>query len=378
MANIKKYTKKDGSTSYMFNAYLGVDPLTGKSKRTTRRGFRTQKEAKLALAELQLEVESQGFSKQDYSTFKDVYELWFAQYKNTVKASSAERVSRYFDRQILPAFGKLKINKISPAYCQNVVNEWSQKFKLFGAMKRYTVKIFNFAITQQLISDNPMDRITMPRRKREIKTKDEQNFLDKDQLKKFLELAKKNENQQYYAMFHTLAYTGLRKGELMALTWSDISFIQNKIHINKSVSYLKNGNFISSTKNSSSDRDIIIDQSTATLLKKWKLEQKKSFLSKGIRIKTDSEQLVFSSTKNKIIQQNALNEHLRFYPDFVITPHGFRHTHASLLFEAGATMKEVQERLGHSDIKTTLNIYTHVTKNAEKGVADKFSKYMNS
>ena len=68
MASIKKYTKKDGSTAYMFNAYLGVDPVTGKSRRTTRRGFRTQKEAKLALSRLELEVDSKGFVKQNYST----------------------------------------------------------------------------------------------------------------------------------------------------------------------------------------------------------------------------------------------------------------------------------------------------------------------
>lgn len=78
MAIIKKYIKKDGSTAYMFNAYLGVDALTGKSKRTTRRGFRTQKEAKLALSRLELEVDTKGFVKQNYSTFKDVYELWYA------------------------------------------------------------------------------------------------------------------------------------------------------------------------------------------------------------------------------------------------------------------------------------------------------------
>lgn len=92
----------------MFNAYLGVDPLTGKSKRTTRRGFKTQKEAKLALAQLQLAVESQGFAKQDYSTFKDVYELWFAQYKNTVKKASIQRVRYVFTEQILPILANLK------------------------------------------------------------------------------------------------------------------------------------------------------------------------------------------------------------------------------------------------------------------------------
>jgi len=113
MASIKKYTKKDGSTAYMFNAYLGVDPVTGKSRRTTRRGFRTQKEAKLALSRLELEVDSKGFVKQNYSTFKDVYELWYAQYVNTVKPITAGHTERMFRLHILPEFGNIKINKLT-------------------------------------------------------------------------------------------------------------------------------------------------------------------------------------------------------------------------------------------------------------------------
>ncbi len=58
-----------------------------------------------------------------------------------------------------------------------------------------------------------------------------------------------------------------------------------------------------------------------------------------------------------------------------ITPHGFRHTHCSLLFEAGASIKEVQERLGHEDIKTTMNIYAHVTENTKEKTAEKFAQF---
>lgn len=377
MATIKKYTKKDGSTAYMFNAYLGVDPLTGKPKRTTRRGFKKPKDAKLALAQLQLEVESQGFIKQDYSTFKDVYELWFAQYKNTVKPPSVHRVNTYFKKHILPVFGDLKLSKITTAYCQHAVNKWADENKSFGAIKRYTNKVLDFAVTQQLASDNPMSRIVMPRRKREIKSKDEQNFLDKNQLKNFLKLAEEREDIQYYSIFQTLAYTGLRKSELAALTWDDVSFKDASLSVNKNVAIVSGKQYISTTKTTSSDRVISLDTNTLSILKKWKLEQRKLLLSRGIRIKNNTEQLIFSSDKNEIMPAKILWDKLKKYKEFNITPHGFRHTHASLLFEAGASVKEVQERLGHSDIKTTLNIYTHVTKDAEKGVAEKFMSYMN-
>ncbi|MGM0169885.1 hypothetical protein IGI39_004919 [Enterococcus sp. AZ135] len=380
MTNIKKYTKKDGSTAYQFNAYLGVDPLTGKSKRTTRRGFKTQKEAKLALAQLQIEVESQGFAKQDYSTFKDVYDLWFAQYKNTVKRSSAHRIQYYFEQQILPEFAHLKLNKITSAHCQTVVNQWSEQYKSYKAIKMYTSKIFSFAIHQQLLKDNPMDRVITPKKQRQLKSKDEQNFLDKDQLKDFLSCVKDNESQQIYTMFHVLAYTGIRRGELLALTWSDIDFSEEMIVITKNANYVENEKFISTTKTTASERSISLDFDTISFLRHWKLEQKKLFLSRGIRIKTDNKQLVFSDVQNGLYYKSILQSILAksAYKKFKITTHGFRHTHASLLFESGATIKQVQERLGHTDVKTTLDVYAHVTKNAEKDTATNFLKYMKS
>ncbi|EOK16327.1 site-specific integrase [Enterococcus faecalis] len=378
MANIKKYTKKDGSTAYMFNAYLGIDPLTGKSKRTTKRGFRTQKEAKLALAQLQLEIESGGFVKQDYSRFKDVYELWYAQYVNSVKKSTAQRVEYYFVKQILPIFGELKINKITPAFCQNAVNEWFSTSRSCSALKIYTSKVFGFAINQHLITDNPMNRIIMPRKQRTLPKLKEQKFLDKEQLNNLLSVIQSNETYQSFVMFRLLAFTGIRKGELLALVWEDINLQEETLSINKSVSSLIDGPIITSTKTIASERKISIDPPTLDYLKIWKLKQKKLLLSRGIRVKSNDRQLIFSNQKNEILYHNYLKEILDKYPEYQITVHSFRHTHSSLLFEAGASIKQVQERLGHADIKTTLDIYTHVTKSVEKDTPNIFLKYMNS
>lgn len=378
MANIKKYTKKDGSTAYMFNAYLGINPLTGKSKRTTRRGFRTQKEAKLALAQLQLEIETGSFVKQDYSRFKDVYELWYAQYVNSVKKSTAQRVEYYFVKQILPIFGELKINKITPAFCQNAVNEWFSTSRSCSALKIYTSKVFGFAINQHLITDNPMNRIIMPRKQRTAQKLKEQKFLDKEQLNNLLSVIQSNETYQSFVMFRLLAFTGIRKGELLALVWEDINLQEETLSINKSVSSLIDGPIITSTKTIASERKLSIDPQTLDYLKIWKLKQKKLLLSKGIRVKSNDRQLIFSNQKNEILYHNYLKEILDKYPEYQITVHSFRHTHSSLLFEAGASIKQVQERLGHADIKTTLDIYTHVTKSAEKDTPNIFLKYMNS
>lgn len=375
MTTIKKYTKKDGSTAYMFQAYLGIDPLTGKKKRTTRRGFKTQKEAKLALAQLQIEIESNSFSKKNYSTFKEVYELWFANYKHTVKESSVQRVQYLFNNQILPKFSHMRINKINTAICQKIVNEWNEE-NAPTRLRSYTKKVFTYAMSLNLISSNPMDNILVPRKMSHQKT-EKKNFLDRYQLKDFLGLVKQQETFSIYTMFHVLAYTGLRKGELISLTWDDIDFTNQTLSINKTGYYLNGNPYITSTKTNKSTRIISVDKSTISLLKQWKLEQKKLLLSRGIPIKPDKKQLIFSSNNNNLIHNSFLNEILRKYPQYNITPHGFRHTHASLLFEAGASIKQVQERLGHTNINTTLEIYTHVTKEAEKESAEKFLRYMD-
>lgn len=375
MATIKKYKKKDGSTAYMFNAYLGIDPLTGKSKRTTRRGFRTSKEAKLALAQLQLEIDDGKFAKQDYSTFKQVYELWLVNYKLTVKTSSAIRITCLFENQILPKFGDKRIKKINTAFCQKIVNEWNNE-NAPVRLRSYTKKIFQYAISINLIANNPMDNILTPRKNHTAEKKKE-NFFDKNQLKNFLDIIEREESYGVYTIFRLLAYTGMRKGELAALTWNDIDFIDGKVKIEKTGYYLEGKAQITTTKTKKSQRTISLDKSTLSVLKKWKLEQKKYLLTNGIRVKRDHEQLIFSNNKNELLYNAFVNDVLRNYTEFNITPHGFRHTHASLLFEAEASIKQVQERLGHATIKTTMEIYTHVTKETEKDTATKFLNYMN-
>lgn len=87
-ANIKEYIKQDGSKAYMFQTYLGVDPVTGKPRKTTRRGFST-KEAALSLSRLKYEIEENGLTKVNHDTFEEIYLLWFdSAYKNTVKEST--------------------------------------------------------------------------------------------------------------------------------------------------------------------------------------------------------------------------------------------------------------------------------------------------
>ncbi len=131
-------------------------------------------------------------------------------------------------------------------------------------------------------------------------------------------------------------------------------------------------------KTRDSKRLISLDNKTLSLLKKWRISQKEEEFAN--RIISSANNLVFKIEDGTPLRLAYLNEKLNIlikkHNLHPITIHGIRHTHASLLFEAGANIKEVQERLGHADIQMTMNIYTHVTNTLKEQTASKFQKYI--
>lgn len=381
MANIKKYNKKDGTPAYMFQAYLGTDSATGKRIRVTRQGFDTKKEASLALSRLKIEIEEKGYKKNVRYKFKDVYDLWLEQYKNTVKESTLQKTTRIFENHILPAYGTMFIDKITVTHCQKALNEWYKVLKHYKVMNSYVSLVFKYGISLGIISDNPITRVTIPVKKDTVMEDIAKNFYSKEELQLFFECLKKENNLKNLSMFRVFAFTGARKGEILALTWKDINIEQKTITINKTVTRgLENRLIIQTPKTATSKRDIMIDDETLYLLKEWRKQQKSDYFKLGFNTMNPN-QLVFSNLCNDLMQPPKVGQILdslfKKYDLKRITAHGFRHTHCSILFEAGASIKEVQDRLGHSDVQTTMNIYAHVTEKAKEKTAEKFANYVN-
>lgn len=379
---IKKYTKKNGSTAYMVKVYLGIDPVTGKKKTTTKRGFKTQKAAKQEVTRLQLLAQEDEIASESNRLFSDIALEWFEQYKNTVKESTyvVQRVA--LQKHVLPLFGKLKISKISIPFCQKQVNHWYSYYKKYSNLIGMTNSIFQYAKSLRLIRKNPMDGVIRPKRQKRI---DEEKyvapFYTKDEVLHFLQIAKKYPDP-LYPMFHILAFTGLRKGELLALRWKDINFKRGTLSVKQTLTTVEGWKLAFQTpKTEKSLRTISIDKQTLSLLRQWILKQKAFFLKTGKQSKKNGQQLLFATEGNKPYYLDFLNHNLNIilkeHDLTYITVHGFRHTHCSLLFESGASLKEVQVRLGHTDIRTTMDIYTHVSEQKKEETADRFAEYMN-
>lgn len=144
---IKKYTTKNGETRYLFQTYLGIDPLTGKERRTTRRGFKTMKEAKQAERNLLLDVEENGLPSNQSDgfrdpTFEELASLWLENYKTTVKPSTFENVRSKVEKMTEEHFKEMKLKKITVAYCQRVVIELSKSYVLYNHYLSVINRIF--------------------------------------------------------------------------------------------------------------------------------------------------------------------------------------------------------------------------------------------
>ena len=373
---IKKYLTKDGETRYMLQAYLGVDPFTGKQKRTTRRGFKTQKEAKKAERELLLSIEENGFT--DHSskpTFKEVANLWLESYETTVKPTTYQNTKNYLNAIIDNYFKDIRIESVSVAMMQKIVIELSKKYVAYLSQLSIINRVFKYAVHLDIIQTNPVDRIIRPKQQSPRK---EKIALTKEELNQFLTLAKKDARPVLYTAWHTLAYTGLRRGELLGLEWSDIDFENKTISIDKTLVTVNGSLYTQSPKTKRSTRTISLDNATIQILKDWKLEQKKLFFKHGVK----SRNIVITNIKGSYLDFTYFREELK---KFLITHnlkrfsvHSLRHTHASLLFEAGIEPKIISDRLGHSNIQTTLNMYTHLNDKQRSDVADRLLKFLKA
>lgn len=386
MANFRKRGNK-----WYFQIYTGVDPSTGKKKFTSKGGFKTKKEAQMAAAEVEKEVFENTYVQEQNITFQEFTLEWLKTYRDTAKISSVRNRQHNLDH-LNRFFGNKKIKDITRKQYQAMLaslHNAGYAFNTLDGIHATGRMVFRKAVEFNIIKDSPCDFAKIPRKVETVEevesSKGEIKFMEKEELIRFLNAAKESGIDKDYPMFLTLAYSGLRVGELIALKWSDIDMDKKTLRVTKTYYNPNNSTKeyqLLTPKTKGSIRTLKMDAGVIEVLKRHK-EHQDDLIDK---MKNEYTQLDFVFAKE--VQNfgypeflKTVNTHMRRLLKISgihkeLTPHSLRHTHTSLLIEAGVGVKEIQQRLGHGDINTTMNIYAHITENMEEKASQKFSELM--
>jgi integrase len=367
---MKGYFRKRGD-KWSFTVDIGRDPATGKRKQKSQSGFKTKKAAQLACAELIADIEKNGIVQETNQTLPQLIEDWLEIYaKNNVRETTFKRYRNRADTRIIPYFKSVKVKDVTPRMVQQYI-EWLKAegigHNYIKALLQLLKSSLDKAVEWNQIKRNPVHFVEKPK-----KPKQTVQAWDIDQVKTFVSHAKM-ENVFYYMVTLTLIHTGMRKGEALGLHWKDIDFENKKISVSRTLVQVDGEYVFNEPKTPTSKRQISVDDELISELKRYKAMRNEWKLALGL----DSE-LVFCHYDGRPLNPRRLGV---FFANVTkkaglpkIKIHDLRHTHASILLKLGEHPKVVSERLGHSTIRTTLDIYSHVTPDMQENTATKFGQ----
>lgn len=400
--------------------------VDGKRNQISEAGFRTKKEAEVAGSKAMAEFENAGlqFEPTEISV-ADYLDYWLNNYcKMNIADSTMVGYKNIIDNHLKPRIGHYKLKAITTLVLQEQINDIYVNRAFTKSFMKNIMKVvkgsFKYAyVTAKLIKTNPAEYVTLPNMSSDSDAA-EIIILTKDNVNKILERFK-DSPASYYAIL-TSYYTGLRVSEVYGLTWDCVDFINKKITIDKiSKKIAKEGKvsesekrgirgksttkwYFGTCKNKSSYRTIDVGDTLLQALKEYKDWQEhneeeygelytKHYLKDeiteanrrvkrvipltefGVEIPLERTFPVFikengeyRGTDTMKYLSKVVNYELGIHFNF----HALRHTHATMLVEAGVPIKAISERLGHSTVKTTLETYVHVTDRMRNDAVDKF------
>ena len=345
--------ERDAKTGKWLIQYRYTD-WQGNRKKSTKRGFNTKREAEEWVRNFLMSQQA------DFNMyFEDFLKLYYEDMAARIRENTMNTKKYIIDLKILPYFGKKSINSITPADIRKWQNElmsqgYSQTY--LRTINNQLTAIFNYAVKYYDLKSNPCRKAGSMGKNQA----DEMNFWTKEEFSDFADSIM--DKQDSYTAFTTLFWTGVRIGELLALTPADINFEEKTISISKSYQRIKRKDVITPPKTPKSNRIITVPD--------FLLADIKDYMNSMYGLK-DTDRL-FPLTKSFIeheMQRGIKNSGVKR-----IRVHDIRHSHCALLFEMGIAPLEVADRLGHERVETTLNIYAHIYPNKQKHLSDKLEQ----
>jgi integrase len=378
--------QKRGDNSWLLVVEAGFEANGKRIKRTKTVKAEGVREARKLLAIFQTEVEAGEYIAPEKMTFSNFVEEWQNKYAESALAPlTYKNYKTILQVHILPKFGHMRMDNIKPMHIVTFLEELSKP----GARKdghgdtlssgtveyiyRVIKNIFNRAIDWQLLKRHPMDGIKKPK-----VTQSDMDYYDENEAQDVIEALYK-EPTMWRLFFIGALLGGFRRGELIALNWTDVDCQKNTISVNKSISLTVDGKAIlKNPKSKSSKRTVTMPEWYMLDLKDYHHDWKINRMMVGDKWETGDQQYVFHVGFGKAIYHSSpthwwKNFTVRHGLKFVRL-HDLRHSAATILIQNDVSMKAIQERLGHSKHQTTADLYAHVAQSVSRAAADKLEK----
>ncbi|MFC1869870.1 tyrosine-type recombinase/integrase [Chloroflexota bacterium] len=354
---------------------IGKD-ATGKYKYQWYTVQGSKKDAQKRLSELLHQKDTGTYMKPGKLTTDEYLKRWLTEYaKASLSPRGYERYAGIIRQHFTPDFGAIPLTQLKPEHLQKHYTT-----RLANGLSPRTIryhhavihKALETALKWGLVSRNVADSVDIPRIHRT-----EMQTWDENEINLFLSTTKAS---QYYALFHTALFTGMRRSELLALRWSDIDFIFSQLSVTRGLHHLKDGSYVfTQPKSEKSRRTIALSPSTMLTLQAHHDKQAMDRAMLGVPL-TDND-LVFCQYDGSPFRPNTITRAWVVISERAgvkrIRLHDARHTHASLMLKQGIHPKIVQERLGHSTIAMTLDTYSHVAPGLQQAAAESFDRLLN-
>jgi integrase len=343
----------------------------GTRRQTSRAGFATRREAQTALDE-ELAREKSGIADIRGLSVAEYLNQWLAA-KRSLRPTTRRNYAGHLARYIVPALGAVPLRDLRPHHIDLLYDEMLSG-KLGTAtpatvhhVHRTLRSALTAAVKRRLIAWSPAEHIELPQRARPRTT-----VWAPDDVARFLEASR---HDRYGAIFRLILFTGLRRGEALGLHWAHVDLERRHLVIEMQVIDAGKGPELGEPKTRSGRRIVPIDQGTVELLHGVRSAQQERCASWGQP--WDPAGLVFARPDGSMLRPDNVTAAFIRSVERAGVPrirlHDLRHTHASLALAAGVEMKVVSDRLGHSTMSITADLYTHVIPKVARDAADRIA-----
>lgn len=338
---------------------------------------KTKKELELRIAEITQQIHQGIYVPEDKTTFGEMSEIWLTQYNPTANEKWIYRQQSVINKHLLPALKYMKLKDLKPYHLQSIINKMAKDGLSTSTMKKAkqtAVRILNVGVENDLVVRNVFSNVKVPTvepHERRALTEEERDLV--------------NRTWRGHRMGHAvmiMMYCGLRRGELLALTWKDIDLERKVLSVNKSLQMFKNQPHIKKPKSKAGTREIPIPNILLDLLRDFPRDYPLVCPdARGEMMSDTAYRRAWNSYRHylnlKAGGKDASRTREKVQAIDNITAHMLRHTYASMLYEAGVDIKSAQRFLGHADIEMTLAVYTHLTKFKEDEAINSLNAHLD-